>query len=89
MQFADHVKWRSEKFGAVIFDTLNEKVHVANETGKDILRLLEEGLDRAAIVERLQEDYEGDSAQIELEVAAFLNELESAGLLVASAEGEA
>lgn len=88
MQFAEYVKWRSEKFGAVIFDTLDEKVHVTNETGKDILCLMEQGLDAPAIIECLQKDYAGEGEQIESEVSAFLNELRAAGFLVAIAEGK-
>ncbi|MHC4788973.1 MAG: hypothetical protein ACYS8K_07190, partial [Planctomycetota bacterium] len=60
MQFAKHVKWRSEKFGGVIFETLNEKVYVTNETGNEVLRLIDEGLDASAVVERLQGGYVGD-----------------------------
>jgi len=89
MYFADHVKWRSEKFGAVIFDTLNEKVYVTNETGNDILPLIGEGLDVPALAERLREEYAGDQAQIESEVAEFVNGLLAAGLLAEANGGEA
>ncbi|MHC4479588.1 MAG: PqqD family protein [Planctomycetota bacterium] len=89
MQFAKHVKWRSEKFGGVIFETLNEKVYVTNETGNEVLRLIDEGLDASAVVERLQGGYVGDREQVRSDVAAFLEELQLAGLLSAAVEGEA
>ena len=39
MDFTKYTKVRNEKFGAVVFDTLNEKVFVTNESGDEILRL--------------------------------------------------
>ena len=42
MGFEKHVKVRQERFGAVVFETLREKVFVTDETGAEILRLLEE-----------------------------------------------
>ena len=86
MYFAKHVKWRSEKFGAVIFDTLNEKVYVTNETGNEILRLITDGLDTCAIAERLEEKYPGDPSQLQSDVAAFAGDLQSIGLLTGSTE---
>lgn len=84
MQFARHVKWRREKFGAVVFDTMSEKVFVTNEPGKNILDLIERGLDTSAVVECLQGDYLADEAQIRGDVTEFLSGLQSAGLLTAS-----
>ncbi len=89
MQYAKHVKWRSEKFGAVVFDTLNEKVFVTNETGDDILRLLHEGRSAAETVARLQEKYIGNEAQVESDVGAFIGQLQSAGLLASAVRREA
>ena len=82
MQFAEHVKWRSEKFGAVVFDTLNERVYVTNETGKQILELVAAGSARADIAARLKEEYEAEGPRIEAEAAGFLQDLISAGFLV-------
>ena len=89
MKFVKNVQWRSEKFGAVIFDTLNEKVYVTNDTGDDILRLVADGLDVRALTERLQEEYLGDEAEIDAAVAEFVSELQSAGLLAGEGEGGA
>ena len=86
MEFAKHVKWRSERFGAVIFDTLNEKVYVTNEPGNNVLRLLGDGLDLHAVVARLQKEYEGHEEQIQSQTAEFVGELISEGLLSPSEE---
>ncbi len=45
MNFTEHVKIRSEKFGTVIFETLTEKIFITNETGAEILQLIEQGKD--------------------------------------------
>jgi hypothetical protein len=89
VELGKYVKWRSEKFGAVIFDTLSEKVYVTNEVGKDILCLFAEGLDTAASVARLREEYDGDEAQIASDVAAFEHELQERELIVPITEGKA
>ncbi len=87
MEFARHVKWRSEKFGAVVFDTLNEKVFVTNKTGNGILGLLADGLDEAAVSERLGEEYtDADGDQIRSEVSVFLEDLRARGLVTSDAE---
>lgn len=87
MQFTRHVKWRSEKFGAVLFDTLNEKVFVTNATGNGILQLLADGLDEAAVSERLGEEYsDADGDQIRSEVSGFLEDLRTRGLVTSDAE---
>lgn len=88
MNFSQNVQWRSEKFGAVIFDTLNEKVYVTNETGDEILRLLEQGLEPATVGEKMEGKYSGDRVQMESDVVRFVTELESLGLLAAKEEGE-
>lgn len=84
MQFAPHVKWRAEKFGAVVFDTLNEKIYVTNATGCNILGLLEQGLDAAAITERLKNEFNGNPAEIESEADTFLRAMQSAGFLTSN-----
>ncbi len=86
MKFTTYVKIRNEKFGAVIFDTLNEKVFVTNESGKEILQLLTEGLEPSVIVEKLQTSHCQDASTIQADVAEFTGGLEAAGLLVATTE---
>ncbi len=82
------VKVRNEKFGAVLFDTLNEKIYVTNESGKDILGLISEGLEPPAIAERLGAGYSEGAEQIDSDVARFVDDLQAAGLLVPAAKEE-
>ena len=89
MQFAKHVKWRTEKFGAVIFDTLTEKVYVTSETGKDILPLIDEGLSIPEMAARLGDEFEADPAQIESDVAEFVAGLQEGEMIEQPSEGGA
>lgn len=68
MEFEKHVKVRQEKFGAVVFETLREKVYVTNETGADILRLLGEGKETDAIVSELAEKYNCEPEAIKTDI---------------------
>ena len=81
MQFAEYVKLREEKFGAVVFDTLNEKVYITNESGKEILSLMAEGLSASEIAERLAQEFQEDSSEIQNDVGEFVEGLGAAGLL--------
>ena len=81
---AKHVKTREEKFGAVIFDTLREKIFVVNKQGKDILRYLLEGKSRKEIVEALMRTYNGSRETITSDVADFIDQLVNNNLLVKS-----
>lgn len=77
MQFAEFVKLRNEKFGAVVFDTLKEKVYVTNETAGEILDLIKQGKSKEEIIDALEENYRSDAETIEKEVSEFLQELEN------------
>ena len=81
MKFTKHVKIRQEKFGAVIFETLKEKVFVTNETGKDILRLIEEGKTINNIITILEKEY-GEKGHIKTDVIDFIDDLVKEGILV-------
>ncbi len=81
MQFAEYVKLREEKFGAVVFDTLNEKVYITNESGKEILSLMAEGLSASEIAERLAPEFQEDSSEIQNDISEFVKGLQAAGLL--------
>ena len=81
MQFAEYVKLREEKFGAVVFDTLNEKVYITNESGKEILSLMAEGLSASGIAQRLGPRYEQGPSEIRSDVTEFIDSLLAAGLL--------
>lgn len=77
MEFENHVKFRPEKFGAVVFETLREKVFVTNETGAEILRLLEAKKGPEKIASELAEDYDGDPEIIKKEAQEFMAELQA------------
>jgi hypothetical protein len=66
----EHVKIREEKFGAVIFETLGEKVFITNETGKEILSLLQKGKAPTEIEIALRDSYgimQGDGIRKDIE----------------------
>lgn len=75
MQFTEHVKIREEKFGTVVFETLKEKVFVANESGKDILNLLKKGCSVEEMVDTLSMAYSGDKSTIKEDITSFIDQL--------------
>ncbi len=81
VSFDKHVKIRQEKQGAVVFDTLREKVFVTNETGGEILQLMQEGLSTEEITAALAEIYEQDPGAIRAEVEELIQALRTDGLL--------
>lgn len=81
MEFAKHVKVRQEKFGAVMFETLCEKVFVTNEPGAEILRLLEEGREPIYIIAELAQNYNGDPEMIKDDVNDFMSILKAKGII--------
>lgn len=80
MKFTAYVKIRQEKFGAVIFETLTEKVFVTNETGKDILQLLQEGKTIDDIITTLEKEY-GENSHVKTDVIDFIDELKKNNIL--------
>lgn len=81
MVFSEHVKVREEKFGAVIFETLKEKVFVTNEAGKDILGLIEKGDSVAEILTKIKDVYETEISQIQDDVKDFIAQLKEKGII--------
>ncbi|MFQ5951811.1 MAG: PqqD family protein [Candidatus Omnitrophota bacterium] len=81
MQFEKHVKVRKEKFGAVIFETLREKVLITNETGAEILSLLEGGKESKDLITDLNENYNGDTSTIENDVEEFVSMLRGKNII--------
>jgi hypothetical protein len=81
MVFTEHVKIREEKFGSIIFETLREKVFVTNETGKEILKLLEQGRSQEEIVIMLKDDYATTDSGIENDVVDFITQLKERGII--------
>ncbi len=81
MELEKHVQVRQEKFGAVVFETLREKVFVANETAAEIFRLHQEGKSAEQIVDELAENYDADPATIKADVDEFMSGLKANGLV--------
>jgi hypothetical protein len=73
----EHVKVRAEKFGAVIFETLREKVFITNETGRDVLNLMAKGYSEGKIIEALATDYSVEAAGIKEDVLNFISQLKN------------
>jgi PqqD family protein of HPr-rel-A system len=81
MRLAKFVKFREEKFGAVLFETRSEKVFTLNPTGTAVVREIEAGGDERAIIARLIERFDDRDGAIEREVVAFLADLRQRGLV--------
>ena len=81
MRLAKHVKFREEKFGAVLFETRSEKVFTLNPTGTAVVREIEAGGDERAIIVRLIDRFDDRDGAIEREVVAFLADLRERGLV--------
>jgi hypothetical protein len=77
MKFTEHTKIRNEKFGAVVFDTLTEKIFITDQIGGQILQLVEQGKNLSEIVSVLSESYDGDRQMIAKDVAEFAEQLKS------------
>lgn len=80
MELEKHVQVRQEKFGAVVFETLREKVFVGNETAAEIFRLHQEGKSPQQIVDELVQNYDADPATIKADVDEFMAGLITNGL---------
>ena len=80
MELEKHVQVRQEKFGAVVFETLREKVFVANETAAEIFRLHQEGKSAQQIIDELAQNYDADPTAIKADVDEFIAGLKDKGL---------
>ncbi len=81
MKLAPFVKFREEKFGAVLFETRSEKVYTLSPTGAAVVREILSGADAATLVERLQEKYEDATGNMSQEALGFLSQLKEKGLI--------
>ena len=81
MNFTEHTKIRREKFGAVVFDTLTEKIFITDLVGGDILQLIEQGKDLPEILSVLGDDYDGDNQMVEKDVVEFIDQLRSNNII--------
>lgn len=82
MKLAPFVKFREEKFGAVLFETRSEKVYTLNPAGAAVIREIVSGVDSASLLGRLKEKYEDSGGNLEKEAASFLTEIKAKGLIV-------
>lgn len=81
MEFQKDVKIRQEKFGAVVFETLSEKVFVTNETGGEILRLLQKNKEPREMIAELVKDYDCDPVVIKNQMDEFILRLKEKGII--------
>lgn len=81
MVFNEHVKIREEKFGMVIFETLKEKIFVTNQTGKEILNLVNAGCPLEEIINLLTDSYGLKTIDIKEDVVSFLGQLRENGII--------
>ena len=79
MKLAKFVKFREEKFGAVLFETRQEKVYTLNPTAAAVVREIIAG--SSNVVESVKNRFQGAGANIEAEVNEFLSDLKTKGLL--------
>ena len=82
MKLAPFVKFREEKFGAVLFETRSEKVYTLSPTGAAVVREIVAGADSSSLIGKLKEKYEDSSGNMEKEAASFLSELKGKGLII-------
>ena len=80
MEFEKHVKVRQEKFGAVVFETLREKVFVTNGTGSQILRSLNNN-ELVDVVDELAKIYNCNPEIIKDDVEEFITKLKDNGIM--------
>ena len=81
MGLAKYVKFREEKFGAVLFETRSEKVYTLNPTAAAVVRELAAGREEPEIVAILKERFRDTDGAIEREVLALIADLRQKGLL--------
>lgn len=82
MKLAPFVKFREEKFGAVLFETRSEKVYTLSPTGAAVVREVIAGAAADSLVAKLQEKYEDPSGKMAQEAQSFLAQLKEKGLVV-------
>jgi DNA-directed RNA polymerase delta subunit len=83
------VRFRRVADEAVVLRQDAGEVLALNEVGTQVLELIGEGLTVPAIVDRLLEEYEVARAELEADIAAFVQELLDSGVIepVGGAEG--
>jgi len=82
MKLAPFVKFREEKFGAVLFETRSEKVYTLSPTGAAVVREVIAGATSADLAGKLSQKFEDPSGKMAQEATAFLSQLKEKGLVV-------
>ena len=82
MKLAPFVKFREEKFGAVLFETRSEKVYTLSPTGAAVVREVIAGAETATLVAKLSEKFEDPTGKMAQEAASFLGQLKEKGLVI-------
>ncbi len=82
MKLAPFVKFREEKFGAVLFETRSEKVYTLSPTGAAVVREVIAGAQSSNLVAKLKEKFEDPTGKMATEAASFLAQLREKGLIV-------
>ncbi len=70
-----NVKVRQEKFGTVIFDTMEDKVFVAKGTANKVLPLILPGKSIRDAAKELAQEFEGDENEILQDIEEFVKQL--------------
>ena len=81
MKLAPFVKFREEKFGAVLFETRSEKVYTLSPTGAAVVREVVGGADEKTLVSALKAKYDDQTGKMETEALGFLAQLKDKGLI--------
>ena len=81
MKLARYVKFREEKFGAVLFETRSEKVFTLNGTAAAVVREINAGGAEEDIPARLRQRFRDESGTVERDALAFIAELRQKGLV--------
>jgi hypothetical protein len=74
--------WRRVGDDAVVVNLETNRIYSLNRTGARLWELISEGLDRAAAEAVLIEEFDVDETELRKEVAALLDELEKARLIL-------
>ena len=82
MKLAPFVKFREEKFGAVLFETRSEKVYTLSPTGAAVVREVIAGAQAANLIAKLGEKFEDQTGKMATEAESFLAQLKDKGLIV-------
>ena len=81
MEFEKHVKVRQEKFGAVVFETMREKVFVTNGTGAQIISSLKSHDQISDVINELAKKHNCSSEEIRGDVENFVIKLTENGII--------